>query len=70
MNFIKLFLRIRGWWRLKRGYCPLCNSELPMVDKCKVCWGITDPYPPPEGTILLWRQKWSAFLNKKESDFK
>lgn len=30
--------RLRGWWRLRHGYCPLCYSSPPPPD-CPVCRG-------------------------------
>lgn len=33
-----VLLRLRGWWRLKFGFCPLCCSS-PPAPYCKVCLG-------------------------------
>lgn len=29
----------QGLQRLRRGYCPLCNSDAPELDTCPVCDG-------------------------------
>lgn len=33
-----LYWRFRGWWRLKFGFCPYCDSS-PPLKKCPVCDG-------------------------------
>ncbi len=29
----RLFQKRVGWWRLRRGYCPACNSDAPEIDR-------------------------------------
>ncbi len=66
MRFMNIFLRIKGWSRIKHGYCPLCNSDAPAVDDCPICFSVRDPYPPPSGTITLWLHRWSVFIKTLE----
>ena len=35
---------LRGWNRLRRGYCPECNSSPPWPD-CPICQGSYDYGP-------------------------
>ena len=44
-----------GAWRLWWGHCPLCNSDAPLLDHCKVCRGSREYPPSPERRTQLWR---------------
>ena len=33
----KILLKIRGAWRLLFGFCPMCNSDAPLLYDCYVC---------------------------------
>ncbi len=37
MRVKKLFLIIRGGFRLLFGFCPACNSDAPQMYDCTVC---------------------------------
>lgn len=67
MRLMNMFLRIRGWLRMKFGFCPLCNSDDPAVDDCPICFSVTIPYPPTSGTKSLWYQRWREFMKTLES---
>lgn len=36
----------RGCWRIYWGFCPVCNSDAPLLDNCKFC-----------GSFRGWRDK-------------
>lgn len=59
---MSLWVRIRARWRLRRGYCPLCNSSPPRPG-CPVCEGRRE-YGPMAGAlrknVLLYR--WRKYL--------
>jgi hypothetical protein len=63
-NFLNWLFFIRGLWRIKHGYCPMCNSDAPKIDDCNICYGVTIPFPPPKGTKILWRQKFDEFMKE------
>ena len=47
---IGLFIRLRGWWRIFWGTCPLCNSDAPCVDTCALCEGFRGY---PAGVLIV-----------------
>lgn len=36
-------LLVRGWIRLRFGFCPACNSDAPGIYDCQVCGGWRTP---------------------------
>ncbi len=34
----KRYQKLSGWWRLKFGFCPMCDSSPPR-NECPVCGG-------------------------------
>lgn len=55
-----MFTRVSGWWRLRFGFCPLCNSS-PPNPRCSVCLGHR-----PYGRELdpakkeVWKARWKV----------
>lgn len=61
---MNLWVRLRGSWRLRRGYCPLCNSSPPRPS-CPVCEGRHDYGPLIGGlrrNVLIYR--WHNYLDE------
>ena len=56
------FSILGGSWRIKLGFCPLCNSDAPEVYDCPLCDGYQqasgDKFPPAKYTKSLWRKEW------------
>ena len=43
-----------GRWRLFWGLCPMCNSDAPEVDICRVCEGWRGVYSPLKDIKEVW----------------
>lgn len=60
--------RVIGWWRLRYGFCPLCNSSPPRRD-CPVCEG--DPHYWREADAAkraMWRERYRAHIGCRSYD--
>ena len=61
--------KLRGWFRLRSGFCPACNSDSPEFWDCRVCDKYDNgrrndnPYPPAKWRKELW---WFRFCNQEE----
>lgn len=57
----QLLAQAQGANRIRRGYCPLCNSDAPETDSCIFCGNYrhNGPYPPDKETKDLWRKEWA-----------
>ncbi len=34
---IDYLVYLRGYWRIRFGQCPVCNSDAPELDTCEFC---------------------------------
>jgi hypothetical protein len=58
------FKRIKGWWRLKFGYCPLCDSSPPRKD-CPICIGSYEYGQDANDAVRgLWRERYIHMLKE------
>lgn len=62
----RLFQKLVGWWRLRRGYCPACNSDAPEIDRCSLCCGgrLQLFYYPPQHPLIY--DDWDRIKRNRE----
>jgi hypothetical protein len=53
-----LIYKAAGAYRSAWGFCPGCNSDAPGKDKCRICEGNRDEFPPSKETKRL---RWARF---------
>jgi hypothetical protein len=60
---MKALRKIRCWWRLRFGFCPLCYSS-PPDDNCVVCGGDRHyGLPMSSAKKERWRQRYLNYLD-------
>lgn len=53
----------RGMWRIRFGFCPICNSDAPELDTCKFCDGFRGYRDKTARRELEW--KWLKHTNRE-----
>jgi hypothetical protein len=68
LTWPRWWVRVRGLWWLRSGFCPACYSS-PPVQHCPVCAGWPD-YGPKLGPALraLWRRRWLEVCARSVAD--
>lgn len=64
---IDYLVYVRGWWRIRFGFCPICNSDAPRLDTCRFCYGFCGYRGKTARRELL--QKWKKATNREWLDY-
>lgn len=57
-RIVRIIEHGRASWRASCGSCPACNSDAPELERCLVCRGYKEPWPPARWRMTEWMRRY------------